>query len=57
MVQTGMVAGDNIRPINKLKVQEVRENFSKSVNFIIALFDSTYSKNVYHSSVSMLIFY
>ena len=38
LVQTGMVAGDNIRSINKLKVQELHVKFSESVNFIISLF-------------------
>ena len=57
LVQTGMVAGDQITSFDKIEVQKIKSRFSNSVNTIITLFDSSYDKYFYHSLESMLEFY
>lgn len=57
MLQTGLVAGDNIDSGDTQKGMEIRKAFPAEIKFVIAVFDSSHQLNTVFSTTEMMIFF
>jgi hypothetical protein len=55
LVQTGLIAGENITPYDEILGKELRNKFAKKVDFVITLFDSSHRLDSINSTTEMMI--
>lgn len=57
LIQTGMIAGDGFDGSENNRALKIRNQFSSSVKYVVAVFDNSHSKTSHSSTSSMLFFY